>query len=139
MFKTSYGKYIVPQAIESRFMGSELIDHIMVVGEGKHCAAAIIAPNFDYLFGQRTESDGTDREGLIKSKSVHQLIRQEIARINRELGNTEQIRKYILVPDSWSPETGELSATRKLRRNSIMIKYALQINDLYREESFDDL
>jgi long-chain acyl-CoA synthetase len=49
MFKTSYGKYIVPQAIESKFVGSDIIDYLVVIGEGKHCAAAIISPNFPNL------------------------------------------------------------------------------------------
>lgn len=139
MFKTSYGKYIVPQAIESRFMDSEIIEHIMVIGEGKHCAAAIIAPNFEYLHTQHSNVDGENTSELIKNKYVQQNIRKEIAGVNAQLGSTEQIKKYILVPDTWSQETGELSATGKLRRNIIMNKYALQINELYKEESFDDL
>lgn len=139
MFKTSYGKYIVPQAIENKFSGSEMIEHIMVIGEGKHCAAAIIVPNFDFFCAKETSLLNANTKEIVKLNMVHRSIRKEIARINQELGNTERLKKYILVPDKWSSETGELSVTGKLRRNIIMHKYSLQINELYKEDSFDEL
>jgi long-chain acyl-CoA synthetase len=139
MFKTSYGKYIVPRAIESLFIDSPIIDHLIVTGEGRHCAAAIVSP--DFRFCRRNilkQFNGTNNE-LIALPEIKKIIRQEIDKVNRQLGKTEQINKYLLVPDVWTIESGELSATHKLRRNIIINKYAAGIRELYREDEIDDL
>ncbi|MBA7530070.1 Long-chain-fatty-acid--CoA ligase FadD15 [subsurface metagenome] len=135
MFKTSYGKYIVPQAIENRFLDCPSIDHIMIIGEGKHYAAAIISPNFDF-FRKKTfrNFEGSD-EKLIHKSIIDKTIHKEIAKVNRHLGKTEQIKKFLLVFDLWSPATGEISSTQKLRRNSIMSKYSVKIHNMYKEDS----
>lgn len=138
MFKTSYGKYIVPQAIENLFTDSPLIDYLIVIGEGKHCAAAIVSPNLLYCRRNLlTQFHGSDKE-LIETDEVRKIIQKEIERVNKKLGKTEQIRKYLIVPDTWTAETGELSATQKLKRNIITNKYASSIREMYREDSFDD-
>jgi long-chain acyl-CoA synthetase len=138
MFKTSYGKYIVPQAIENKFIDSSVIDQIMIIGEGKHCAAAIISPDFNHFLESRKDCEGMDNHQLIKHPELLRLIAKEIGRINRQLGTTEQIKKYFVVPDTWSVESGEISATHKLRRNIIMHKYSLHIRDLFKEDSFNE-
>ncbi|MGD2034598.1 MAG: AMP-binding protein, partial [Bacteroidales bacterium] len=137
MFKTSYGKYIVPQAIESLFTNSQYIDHIMIIGEGKHYAAAIISPDFAFFRSNVLRRKTATNEEIITQKPVIHIIVREIGKANRSLGKTEQIKRYLLVPDSWSPDTGEISVTQKLRRNTILQKYALQIRDLYKEDSFE--
>ncbi len=139
MFKTSYGKYIVPQAIESRFLNCSCIDHIMVIGEGKHYAAAIISPNFDFLRKKTLKNFKGSNKKLIATPAVVKTITNEIKKVNKKLGKTEQIKKHLLVPDYWSPETGEISVTQKLRRNSILQKYAIHIYDLYKEDFLEIL
>jgi long-chain acyl-CoA synthetase len=139
MFKTSYGKYIVPQAIEIMFIDSPVIDHLIVIGEGRHCAAAIVSPNFLYCRKSLLKQFvGTDHE-LIETDEVKKAVRREIEKANRNLGTTEQIRKYLIVPDTWTAESGELSATQKLKRNIIINKYAPSIREMYREDSLDGI
>ncbi len=139
MFKTSYGKYIVPQAIENMFIDSPVIDHLIVIGEGRHCAAAIVSPNFLYCRKSLLKQFvGTDHE-LIETDEVKKAVRREIEKANRNLGKTEQIRKYLIVPDTWTAESGELSATQKLKRNIIINKYAPSIREMYREDSLDGI
>jgi long-chain acyl-CoA synthetase len=138
MFKTSYGKYIVPQAIESKFAESMIIDRIMIIGEGKHCAAAIVSPDFKYfreVFKMETDLGNIE---LVNSPELSGLIAKEISKVNRQLGKTEQIKKYFIVADNWTPESGEISATQKLKRNIILHKYSLHIHDLFKEDSFDE-
>lgn len=135
MFKTSYGKYIVPQAIENKFADSPLIDYLMVIGEGKHCAGAVISPNFPYLRKLHSVRDSTSNATLIELAAVKKTILKEIEKVNKTLGRTEQIKKHLLVPDAWSSESGELSLTMKLKRNIILKKYSKKIHLLYKAES----
>ncbi len=135
MFKTSYGKYVVPQAIENRFMGSELIDYLIVVGEGHHCAAAVISPNFTYIRKIFNKTEKLSNARLIEQALVKDAIEKQIEEVNKELGKGERIQKYLIVPDEWSVETGELSPTLKIKRNIIQKKYARKIQELYSKES----
>ena len=109
----------------------------MIVGEGRHCAAAIISPNFSFIRKYIVKAGGLTNQQLIDRKDVEKVIRTEVEKVNAELGKTEQIKKTILVPDEWSIETGELSAIHKLKRNIILSKYALQIQQLYRDDDLD--
>ncbi len=138
MFKTSYGKYIVPQAIESKFIESMVVDRIMIIGEGKHCAAAIISPDFSYFKDTHSIDMNTKNHELIHHPELLRLISKEIGKVNGQLGKTEQIKKHFIVPDTWTAESGEISATQKLRRNIILHKYSLHIRDLFKEDSFED-
>ena len=135
MFKTSFGKYIVPQAIESKFNDSPLINWIMVIGEGKHCAAAIISPNFEYFKNQFPILGLISNQKLVQKPEVQKAILKEIKDVNRQLGKTEQLKKQLIVSDVWSTESGEISPTYKIKRNIIFQKYKRQIRDLYRDES----
>jgi len=69
---------------------------------------------------------------LLNSKVVHDLFRSEIQRINKTVSEFEKIIKFKLVADQWSPNSGELSATLKLKRNFISQKYREEIEDIYK-------
>lgn len=135
MFKTSYGKYIVPQAIEGRFANSPIIEHLVVIGEGKHCAGAIINPNFDYIRKMVGKFGAKPANKLIELPVVKKAIQKEIDKVNKDLGKTERIKKHLIVSDKWSAETGELSPTFKIKRNIIVQKYKRKIHQLYKGES----
>jgi long-chain acyl-CoA synthetase len=135
MFKTSYGKYIVPQAIENKFIGSPLIDYLVVIGEGRHCAAAIISPNFSFLRKKYDKQNKLSNVRLIATAEVKKAISKEVEKVNKELGKTERIQKHLIVPDVWSPYSGELSPTLKIKRNLLQKKYRRQIQLIYHNES----
>lgn len=135
MFKTSFGKYIVPQAIEKKFTESFAIDHLVVVGEGKYCAAAIISPNFEYFRNTVPEMKFLSNKKIAKSEIVRKHITNEIQQVNKKLGKTEQIRKFLIVQDKWSTNSGELSPTLKIKRNIIQYKYKRQIEQLFKEDA----
>ena len=134
MFKTSYGKYIVPQAIENKYTTLPEISHAVVLGEGRHCAGAIVVPNFLFFREQMNASaDSFSNEQLIALPEIKKQLEGAVKQVNRQLGKTEQIKKCLFVPDEWSVETGEISSTYKIRRNLISHKYQVQIRKMFSE------
>lgn len=133
IFKLSNGKFIAPQVIENIFRESQLIDQIMVVGEREKFASALISPDFRF-FGEMKKSGKIQFSGndeLIKDPAVHEMIASEITSLNKKLSPHERISRYRLVPDEWSPATGELSPTLKLKRQVIHKKYKPMIEQIF--------
>lgn len=136
MFKTSGGKYIAPQILESAMKQSPYIEQIMVVGDGEKMPGAIIQPSFEYLrqWGQENKVNLPDLEGLmVGNEQVKTLIQIEVDRINQQFGHWEQIKKFELTPDVWTVEDGHLTPTHKLKRKTIKEKYQHLYDRIYRE------
>ncbi len=133
MFKTSGGKYIAPQPIENRFKESFFIQQAMVVGENEKFASAILLPNFDFLqkWAKEQKITFTDKSELIKHEAVNKRIQQEVNTVNKQLGQVEQIKRFRLIADDWSPNSGELSPTLKLKRKFIQNKYNTILEEIY--------
>lgn len=133
MFKLSAGKYIAPQSIENRFKESIFIEQLMVVGENEKFASALISPNFNHLhfWASKHKIHYRDNEELIRSTEVLRRISSEVEKVNKTLGSHEQIKRFRLVCEEWSPQTGELSPTLKLKRNVISAKYQHILDDIY--------
>jgi long-chain acyl-CoA synthetase len=138
IFKTSGGKYIAPQVIENLFKESEFIENIIVVGENRHFPAALIVPAFEHLksWCEIKNLPYTTNEEAVKLPQVVERISKEVERQNYFLGRTEQIKKFRLVGQEWTIESGELSPTLKLRRKLIQEKYARVIGDIYSTNHF---
>jgi len=133
IFKTSGGKYVAPQVIENRFKESSFIEHIIVVGENRKHPSAIIVPAFEYIksWCRIKEIPYTSDKDIIRHSRVIHRIEEEIYQINQHFGHHEQIKKWELIPDRWSVETGELSQTLKLRRKFVDEKYKKLIDEMY--------
>lgn len=133
MFKLSGGKYIAPQMIENKLKASELIEQAMVIGAGEKFASALIAPNFVLLHDWCAENHihFENNKELVLIPEVMAKIQQEVILINKTLGQHEEIKRFRLVCDEWSPATGELSPTLKLRRNVVAEKYKGLIGEIY--------
>ena len=133
MFKLSSGKFIAPQMIENRFKESLFIEQIMVVGEHEKYASAIIAPDFSYA-KEWCAANGINYPGnseLIGNARFLEVMNNEIEAINKSASDFEQVKRHRIVPDIWSPETGELSPTLKLKRSLVTGKYSHLINQIY--------
>jgi long-chain acyl-CoA synthetase len=133
MFKTSGGKYVAPQVLENRFKESAFIEHILVIGENRKHPAAIIIPSFDYLKSWCRVKDipyGSDDDIIRHSRVIHR-IEEEIYEINQYFGHHEQIKKWEIITDRWSADSGELSPTLKLRRKYLVGKYGKLIEEMY--------
>jgi long-chain acyl-CoA synthetase len=139
IFKTSGGKYIAPQPIEQKIKESPFIEHIMVVGENRNYAAALIIPNFEHLknWCEVKHIAFGSREKAVKNPKIIRRIKHEVERFNLDLDQTEKIKKIRLLDALWTTESGEISPTLKLRRKFIMEKYSKIIEETYRSSEFN--
>jgi long-chain acyl-CoA synthetase len=133
IFKLSGGKYIAPQMIENKLKGSNLIEQVMVIGANEKFASALISPCFSLLHDWAAEHKihFENNIELIKKPEVVAKIQKEVALINKTLGSHEQISRMRLVSEEWTPASGELSPTLKLRRNMVAVKYQHLIDEIY--------
>ncbi len=133
IFKLSGGKYIAPQMIENKLKSSNLIDQVMVIGANEKFASALISPNFPLIHDWAAENKihFEDNKELIQKPEIIEKIKKEVAIVNKTLGSHEQINRIRLVCEEWTPATGELSPTLKLRRNAVAVKYQHLIDDIY--------
>jgi len=141
MFKLSAGKYISPQMIENKLKESVFIEQAMVIGENEKFASALISPNFSFLhdwcFMHKLQY--RDNQDLVELPEVVERFAREVHEVNRNLGEFEQIKRFRLVTEEWTPQTGELSPTLKLRRNILSDRYRRIINEIYTIREKDNM
>ena len=133
IFKTSMGKYVSPALVENTMMESPYISSLIVVGEGQKFAAALIVPNFDQvrIWCRENKLSFINNELMVKDKAVIQLFRQEVDRLNKNLGDYERVQRFELLPSEWSTGKGEITSTMKIRRNVIQRHYKDKIEGLF--------
>ena len=133
IFKLTTGKYVAPQVIENKFKESSFIEQIMVVGEGEKYAAAIVCPSFHFLHGWCAKHNVKfqDNRTLIQHPKVIDRYQREVDKINESFGSHRQLKKFELVCQEWTPETGELSPTLKVKRRFLKEKYRIKLDRLY--------
>ncbi len=136
IFKTSGGKYVAPHPIERKLKESALIEQAMVVGDGEKFVGALIVPAFHILKSYMEEKNipFTTNEEAIRHKDIINVYTRIITRINKNFNKVEQIKKYKLLQDEWTVDTGELSPKLSLKRKIIAEKYAEEIAHIYAEE-----
>ena len=135
IYKTSGGKYIVPQAMENKFKESRFIEQIMVIGEGEKFPSAFIVPSFSFVreWAERKNidlGDGSNRS-IISNYAVNDRIQREIDEFNKGFGNWEQLKKFALLENELSIEANELTPTLKLKRKNILANYKTQYDQIY--------
>ena len=133
LFKTSGGKYIAPQAIENKMKESKYIEQIMVTGEYQKYISALIVPCFSYLheFAKNHSILFSSNKDLTEHPDIIKLIESEIKKLNTNFGQWEQIKKFTLLPEEWTSESGELTPTMKVKRKIISERYRKQIEEMY--------
>lgn len=138
IFKLSSGKYVAPQPIENRMKESSFIDQVMVVGEHEKFASALLVPDFKYLkewCAVKELTLGDERDDIISLPEVIAAYNEEVSKINKSLSDWERISRFRIVTDDWSPASGELSASLKLKRKVVMEKYPELLNSIYRKQA----
>ena len=133
IFKTSFGKYVNPQAIESKFTESPFIENMIVLGENKKFAGALISPDFVYLksWCKKHKINYTTPEEMIEHPLVAKRFSEEVKRYNQFFGDFEQIKRYLLVSEEWTPALDFLSPTLKIKRNNIEKFYVDRIEKIF--------
>lgn len=133
IFKTSLGKYISPELIENKFKESSFIDTLMVIGENQKFAAALVVPDFPHLKSWcaiKGIEYTTDSE-MIALPRIKKRFQKEIEKYNTFFGATEHIKRIELIDHEWTVDTGELTASLKLRRRFINEKYETEIKGIF--------
>jgi long-chain acyl-CoA synthetase len=133
LFKTSFGKYISPQPIEDKFKESLFIDQMIVLGEHQKFAGALIVPDFTFMKSYCNVKDipFTSNAEIIQLQRIRKRFKVEVDKYNATLGETEKIKSWDLLDTEWTPESGELTPTLKLRRKFISSKYEPIIAKLF--------
>jgi len=133
IFKTSMGKYISPALIENKFKESPFIDQMMVIGENQKFAAALIVPEFEYLrnWCKQKNCPFTNNKDIVTHPDIIKRFKEEINHYNKFFGDTEKIKKFELLNQEWTIDTGEITANLKIKRKFILEKYADLINKIF--------
>jgi long-chain acyl-CoA synthetase len=141
IFKISSGKYIAPQVIENKLKESMFIEQVMVVGENQKFASALIAPDFQFLHNWASihHISFRNNEDLISNPLVFARYQKEVSEMNQNLGDHEKIKRFRLVADEWTAQTGELSPTLKLKRKVLYEKYSLAISEIFNVDKTEGL
>ncbi len=135
LFKTSNGKYIAPQAIETKMVVDRYIDQISIIANERKFVAALIVP--DYRLVEKFAKDRNIRYAsmaeLLKHEAIIELFKERIDTLQQQFAHYEQIKKFTLLPEPFSMAKGELTNTLKIKRNVLLKNYAAQIEAMYEE------
>ena len=133
LIKTSGGKYVAPQLIESHLATDPLLEQAAVVGDGHKFITALLVPAFPVLeeWGKRTGLTWQRREDLLALPEVQALYRERIDEHNRKLARFEQIKRFTLLPNELTIEGGEITPTMKIKRRAVESRYAPLIDAMY--------
>jgi long-chain acyl-CoA synthetase len=135
LFKTSNGKYIAPQAIETKMVVDRYIDQISIIADERKFVAALIVPDYalveKYAIGQGIKYESMAE--LLKNETIISLFRERIDTLQQQFAHYEQIKKFTLLPEPFSMAKGELTNTLKIKRNVLNKNYAAEIEAMYAE------
>lgn len=135
LFKTSNGKYIAPQAIETKMVVDRYIDQISIIADERKFVAALIVPDYK-LVGKFAADKGIQYASmaeLLKHDAVMELFAERIETLQQQFAHYEQIKKFTLLPEPFSMAKGELTNTLKIKRNVLNKNYAAEIEAMYAE------
>jgi long-chain acyl-CoA synthetase len=133
LFKTSGGKYVAPLPVENKLKESPFIEQVMIVGSERKFVGALIIPSFPNLRDWCRHNgvpDGTNEE-LIRQPKVIELYKDLVESFNKYFNHVEQIKKFELLPNEWSIDTGEMTPKLSMKRKVITEKYRNAIEGIY--------
>ena len=133
LFKTSNGKYIAPQLIESKLVVDRYIDQVVVVADEHKFVSALIVPDYKLLeqFALDNGLGGLSREELCRHPQVVRFIADRIDTLQQDLAHYERIKRFLLLPRPFTMEQGEMTNTLKIRRKVVYEHYDADIRQLY--------
>ncbi|NTV92948.1 MAG: long-chain fatty acid--CoA ligase, partial [Chlorobiaceae bacterium] len=130
---TSGGKNIAPQPIENLISESPYVDQVIVIGEKRPFLIALIVPDFSKLteFARENAISAESNKALIENKHIQQIYEKLLRNISRQLATHEKVRKFLLVDEAFSIESGDMTPTMKLKRKAITTRYTAEIDKVY--------
>lgn len=135
LFKTSNGKYIAPQMVESMMLVDKYIDQVAVVADQRKFVSALIVPEFR-LVEKWADDHGVkydSRESLCNNSEVKKMIMERLETLQQGLASYEQVKRITLLPHHFSMESGELTNTLKIKRGVIYKNYKDVIDKMYED------
>jgi long-chain acyl-CoA synthetase len=137
LLKTSGGKLVAPQPIENKLKNSHLVAQAALVGDKHKFISALISPNFAALeqWAQHHGIEAKTHAELVADARVIALYSEIVREANGGLANFETIKRFRVVADEWSQESGELTPSMKLKRRVLTAKYAAVVDALYADEA----
>ena len=134
LFKTSGGKYVAPQPIENKMKESPFVEQMMVVGAEQKFVGAFIVPSIPNLKEWMREKNipFVTNEDAVNNPEVLKLYRELVDSFNKFFNHVEQIKRFELLPNEWTIDSGELTPTLKLKRKVILEKYKGAFERLYK-------
>ena len=135
LFKTSNGKYIAPQMIESKLLVDKYIDQIAIIADQRKFVSALIIPEYRLLeeYARQHDIAFTDRRDLCQNKAINQMLMERIDTLQQLLARYEQVKRFTLLPQPFSLERGELTNTLKIKRRVLNENYKREIDKMYEE------
>ena len=129
------GKKVAPSPVENAVNRSRFIEYSVLIGDRRKFPIVVVQPSFDELraWGSDRGLGGADPEALVASEAVRSLIREEVEAATRDFAHHETPGEILLVPDSFSVTTGELTPTMKVKRRVVLDRYREDIERVYRE------
>lgn len=137
LVKTSNGKYIAPQMIETKLVVDRYIDQIVVIADKRKFVSALIIPEYSLLeqYAKKRGIAYSDIKELCANKEINQFYMDRVETLQQEFAHYEQIKCVTLLPEPFSLEKGELTNTLKIKRPVIAKNYANEIEAMYSEEA----
>lgn len=135
LFKTSNGKYIAPQMIESKLLVDKYIDQIAIIADQRKFVSALIVPEYKLLeeYARTHDIAFNSREDLCKDKRIIRMLSERIETLQQQLAHYEQVKRFTLLPKGFSMERGELTNTLKIKRRVLNENYKKEIDKMYEE------
>ena len=135
LFKTSGGKYVAPLPVENKLKESIYVEQVMLMGPERKFVGALIVPSFPNLkdWCRKNGIAYTSNEEMIRDTKVLDMYKELVESFNKYFNHVEQIKKFELLPNEWTIETGELTPTLKLKRKVITEKFRDAIERIYAE------
>ena len=135
LFKTSNGKYIAPQMIESKLLVDKYIDQIAIIADQRKFVSALIIPVYSLLeeYAREHQIKFENREQLCKDPKINEMMKERIDTLQQSLAHYEQIKRFTLLPYHFSMEKGELTNTLKIKRRVLNENYKKEIDAMYED------
>ena len=133
LYKTSNGKYIAPQVLESLLAQDKFMAQVAVIGDGRKYVSALIVPDFEELerYATKHKIQYKNREELVNNPKIHDMMEKLINEYQKDLASYEQIKRFVLLPRPFTMESGELTNTLKIKRAVVNKRYAKLIDAMY--------
>ena len=135
LFKTSNGKYIAPQQLESKLVVDRYIDQLVIIADQRKFVSALIVPVYPAVkdYAARHNISYSSIEDLLRHPRIQELFKARIDTIQQQFAHYEQVKRFLLLPRPFSMERGELTNTLKIRRDVVAKHYEAEIERMYRE------